>query len=80
MKTPLLLARQMRLALLVTSALANAHMHANYSASNPGASGLTRLERDLCRAPIGTADKSNIRNKVVWMLPAFSQGSDALES
>jgi hypothetical protein len=58
MKTPLLRARQMSLTLLVLSALANAHVHADYSGANPTTSGLTRLQRDLFHrtTPITTAD------------------------
>ena len=58
MRTSLLRARQVRLTLLALSALANAHVHANYSGANPTVSGLTRLERDLSRrsTPVTTAD------------------------
>jgi hypothetical protein len=58
MKTSLLRSRQVSLTLLVLSALANAHVLANYSSANPIAFGATRLEQDLSRrtTPVTTAD------------------------
>jgi hypothetical protein len=50
MKTSLLHARHISLALLIIAAVENGHSHTDYSGASPSLLGLTRLERDLVRS------------------------------
>jgi hypothetical protein len=55
MNTKILQARQMSLALIVIAVVNHGHLEADYSGARPGATGLTRLGRDLMRRAGGEA-------------------------
>jgi hypothetical protein len=65
MKTALLRARQMSLALLVIAVVDHGQMHADYAGASPTSSGLVRLGRDLLRRA-GTGVTTGVSEDSEW--------------